>query len=309
MAMDYKRKAQLVHVSKRIAIYMILTCLAYVVVYPLFARIMYSFMSETDLNDDSVRLFAKNFTWENYKTAIDHMGYWSGLLRCVWESLLLSFLQLISVTLISYGIARFQFPGRGLLFVIAILTLLIPKQIMFIPLYFQFKDFNILGLLGESGINMLNTAWPMAMQALCGLGIQSGLLIFMLRQYFAGFPKELEEAAYIDGAGPYGTFFRIVLPSATTMLVTSFLFSFVWYWTDSFNRTVYMPSGAYLQKQVMIIYDSIASSMAQTNSINIFERSLINNAAILLFILPLVGVFMFCQRYFIESVERTGIVG
>lgn len=309
MAINYKRRARIQHIAKRTAIYLLLTCLAYVVVYPLFGRIMYSFMSEADLNDDSVMLFAKNFTWDNYTKAIEHMDYWSGVFKCAWMALLFSFLQTLSTTLLSYGIARFNFPGKGLLFTVAIVTLLIPQQIMSIPLYFQFRNFDIFGLLGERGISLLNTTWPVALLASTGLGLKSGLLVFMLRQYFGSFPKELEEAAAIDGAGPYGTFIRIVLPSATTMLVTAFLFSFVWYWTDSFNVTVYMPSGKFLQTQVTSIYDSIATEMSRTNSINIFERSLINNAAILLFILPLVCVFLFCQRYFIESVERTGIVG
>ena len=308
MAINHKRRAQIQRIAKRTAIYLLLTCLAYVVVYPLFGRIMYSFMSESDLNDDSVLLFAKSFTWENYSKAIEHMDYWSSVLKCAWMALLFSFLQTCSTTLLSYGIARFNFPGKGVLFTIAIVTLIIPQQIMSIPLYFQFKNFNLFGLLGKD-ISLLNSAWPIALLASTGLGLKSGLLVFMLRQYFGSFPKELEEAAAIDGAGPYGTFVRIVLPSAITMLVTAFLFSFVWYWTDSFNITVYMPSGTFLQTQVTAIYDSIATEMSRTNSINIFERSLINNAAILLFILPLVCVFLFCQRYFIESVERTGIVG
>lgn len=309
MTLSYKRRAQLRRIAQRLAVYLLLICLAYVVVYPLFGRIMYSFMSESDLNDDSVNLFAKNFTWQNYIMAYNHIDYGNGVLKAVGMTFLFSFLQTCSVTLLSYGLARFRFPGKNLLFVVAILTLLIPQQIMSTPLYFQFRFFNPMGLFGEESISLLNTPWPIALMAATGLGLKSGLLVFMLRQYFAGFPKELEEAAAIDGASPYGTFFRVVLPSALTMLVTAFLFSFVWYWTDSFNLTVYMPSGKFLQTEVVRIYDSIATEMSRTNSINIFERSLVNNAAILLFILPLVILFLFCQRYFVESVERTGIVG
>lgn len=304
--MTDKSKNRLIKIFKMIGIYVLLICLAYVIVYPLFGRFMYSFMTEADLNDASIHLFTKHFTLENFKEAAGYLNYGTGVLKSLFNFSLYSILQLTAVTLTAYGLARFKFPGRNVLFVISIVTLIIPPQILFIPLYFQFKGFDFFGLL-QNG--MLNTPFPLALLNATALGMNSGLLIFLLRQYFAGFPKELEEAAAIDGAGNFKTFVSVALPNARTMLVTSFLFSFVWQWTDDFYLSVFEPTQDYLQLTVTKVYDAVKAGTAGTGSIDVIGQSLINNAALLLFIIPLLIVFLFGQRYFIESIERSGIVG
>lgn len=306
--MTDKRKAHSVKVIQMIGIYLLLTCLAYVIVYPLFGRVMYSFMTEADLNDTTVHLFTKHFTFDNFKEAIRYMNYITGLIKSFINLTLYSVLQIAVVTLTAYGLARFRFPGRNLLFGISIVTLIIPPQILSVPLYFQFRSFDFFGLL-PVGIPMLNTRWPLALLCATGLGLNSGLLIFLLRQFFAGFPKELEEAAAIDGSGPFRTFISVAIPNAKTMMVTAFLFSFVWQWTDNFYLSVFEPTENYLQVIVTKVYDMVKAATSGTGSIDVIGQSLINNAALLLFIMPLMLVFMFGQRYFIESVERSGIVG
>lgn len=303
-----RRKAQFVRIVQHVAVYLLLTCLAYVIVYPLFGRIMYSFMTEADLNDDTVHLFTKHFTLDNYRQAIEYLDYGAGLVKSIASLVLYSSLQVGAATVIAYGLARFRFPGRNLLFIVTILTLIIPPQILSMPLYFQFRYFNLFGLLGD-GISLLNTPLPLTLLCMTGLGLKSGLLIFMLRQYFQGFPRELEEAAAIDGAGPIRTFWQVALPSARTMLVTIFLFSLVWQWTDAFYLSVFEPTKDYLQVIITKVYDMVKAATAGTGTIDVIGQSLINNAALLLFIAPLLVVFLFGQRYFIESVERSGIVG
>lgn len=305
--MTDKRKARLARVLQYAAIYLLLTCLAYVIVYPVFGRVLYSFMTEADLNDDTVHLFTKHFTLDNYRQAIQYMDYGTALLKSLLNLALYSLLQVASVTLTAYGLARFRFPGRGLLFLIALLTLIIPPFILSTPLYFQFRGITLFGLF-PSGL--LNTRLPLALMCATGLGLKSGLLMFILRQYFAGFPKELEEAASIDGAGALRTFWKVAIPSARTMLVTVFLFSLVWQWTDSFYLSIFEPTEDYLQTVITKVYDMVKASTATgTGAVDVIGQSLINNAALLLFIAPLLLVFLFGQRYFIESVERSGIVG
>lgn len=308
MKLSDRRKAQIVKAAQHAGVYLLLTCLAYVIVYPLFGRVMYSFMTEADLNDDTVHLFTKHFTLDNYRQAIDYMHYGTGLVKSLVSLAFYSLLQVGSATLIAYGLARFRFPGRNFLFVITILTLIIPPQILSTPLYFQFRFFNLFGLLGD-GVSMLNTPLPLALLCMTGLGLKSGLLIFMLRQYFQGFPKELEEAASIDGASPIRTFWQVAVPSARTMLVTVFLFSLVWQWTDDFYLSVFEPTENYLQVIITKVYDMVKAATAGTGTIDVIGQSLVNNAALLLFIAPLLLIFLFGQRYFIESVERSGIVG
>ncbi len=298
MKLSDRRRARLTHIGRLVLLYILLTCLAYTIVYPIFGRVMYSFMTEADLNDDTVHLFTKHFTFDNYREAAGYMDYGINLLRSFGLMLLYALLQVTAATVTAYGLARFRFPGRSLLFVISILTLIIPPQILAIPLYFQFRMFGL-----------LNTPVPTALLCVTGLGLKSGLLIFMLRQYFAGFPKELEEAAAIDGAGPLRVFGQVALPSARTMLVTVFLFSFVWQWTDDFYLSVFEPTQDYLQVVISQVYNMVKAATEHSGSVDVIGQSLVNNAAVLLFIFPLLAVFFFGQRYFIESVERSGIVG
>ena len=300
-------KNRLIHLGQSLITYVLLSCLAYVILYPVFARLMYSFMTAADLNDDTVFLFTKHFTLDNYKQAIGFMNYGLNLLKSTFTVLIYSVLQLVAVTVIAYGLARFRFPGRGLLFVISIITLIIPPQILSMPLYFQFQNLNILGI--NTGLNLLNTPIPTALLCITGLGLKSGLLIFMMRQYFSGFPKELDEAAAIDGAGPFKTFFMVVLPSSGTMLITIFLFSLVWQWTDGFYVSVFEPTSEYLQVVVQQVYGMVKVATQGSGNVDVVGQSLINNAAFLLFIAPIIVVFLFGQKHLIEGVERSGIVG
>lgn len=300
-------KKRLINIGQALITYVLLTCLAYIIVYPVFARLMYSFMTSADLNDDTVFLFTKNFTLENYTQAWEFMNYGVSFFKTAALVLTYTLLQTTSVTFIAYGLARFRFPGRGLLFVISIITLIIPPQILSIPLYFQFQNLSVLGI--NTGINLLNTPIPNALLCITGVGLKSGLLIFLMRQYFTSFPKELDEAAAIDGAGPYKTFLLVALPSARTMLVTIFLFSLVWQWTDRFFVSVFEPTSKYLQMMVTQVYGMVKVATQTSGNVDVIAQSLINNSALLLFILPMLIVFLFGQRYFIEGVERSGIVG
>ena len=291
-----RRRAALGRFGRQALLYILLTCLAYVIVYPVFGRIMYSFMTAADLNDDTVFLFTKHFTLDNYIRVAAIMDYGASLLRTVGVVALNCVLQVSAAAVTAYGLARFRFPGRGLLFFISILTLIIPPQILTTPLYFRFID-------------LLNTPIPTALLCATGLGLKSALLIFMLRQYFAGFPRELEEAASIDGAGPIRTFLRVALPSAGTMLTTVFLFSVVWQWTDNFYPSVFDPTTDYLPLVITRVYNAVKAATEHSGTVDVIGQSLLNNAAYLLFILPLLVIFLIGQRYFVESVERSGIVG
>ena len=133
---------------------------------------------------------------------------------------MVSVLQLAISCLVGYGFARFKFKGRNILFFIVILSLIVPAQTILIPLYFRF-----------SSIGLLNTIWPVVILSACGIGLKNGLYIYLMRQFFRGMPRELEQSAYIDGAGPLRAFVQIILPNAFNMMITVFLFSFTWQWT------------------------------------------------------------------------------
>lgn len=290
--------------------------ICYVILYPIFTKFCVSVMSESDLYDSTVKFIARSFTWTNYKMAFEGMDYVNTLLKTIALSAGVSILQLLSCMLTAYGFARFRFPGKNLLFGCVIFSLIVPPQIIMLPLFMFFRFFDVFGIISTTNgapINLINTIWPYLIQAVTCTGFKNGLYIYMLRQFFKGMPKELEEAAFVDGSGRIRTFLQIMLPSAIPMMVTVFLFSFVWQWTDTFYTSLYTPNAPFLSSKLSglsaAVYSQYESFGGNMNFISPAFSSMMNNTGVILTILPLLILYLFCQKYFVEGIERSGIVG
>ena len=172
--------------------------------------------------------------------------------------------------------------------------LIVPSQTIILPLYVNLNNF-----LG-TGLSFIDTPFALLFLAITGLGLKNGLYIYMMRQFFRGMPKELEMSAYIDGAGHFRTFFSVMLPNASNMMITIFLFAFTWQWTDTTYNTMLMPNLNILTNTIMNVTVSSGDDVTQT-------QALLDTSSLLL-ILPLLIVFLFAQRYFIQSIERSGLV-
>ena len=145
--------------------------------------------------------------------------------------------------------------------------------------------------------------------AILGVGLRGGLFIYIFRQFFRGMSKELEEAAYIDGCGPFGTFLRIMAPNALASGLVVFLFSLVWHWNDYFTTSALFTSPNKARPLSLILmakYGEIGITFMSSDDVN---STYILNAAALLVVLPMIIVFAFTQRYFIESVDKVGVKG
>ncbi len=279
---------------------------SFVVLYPLLKIISQSFMERRDLYDASVLWLPKHFTLENYAYTIEWMDYVPSFLNSLWSSTLATLLQLFSCVTAGYAFARYRFPFHRILFGAVIVMLIIPPQLTMMASYMQFYDFDvahILHLINGKGINLLDSQWPIMLMSATGTGIRSGLFIYMFRQFFRSMPRETEEAAMVDGAGHFRIFFTIMLPGATTVLVTVALFSFVWQWNDVFFTNLYNRTFQNLTMQTQMIasnfVDTLDPAVAQLH----------RSVALLLTIAPLVLLFLVMQRFFVESVERSGVVG
>jgi multiple sugar transport system permease protein len=302
MALKAKAVAALVSLLRTLLI----IGLCYVILFPLFSKVSPAVMERRDLFDQTVRWIPRHPTLENFRVAFVNMSYGRAFLGSFVLSSSVSLLQLLVCTAVGYGFARFRFPGSGVLFWIAITTLVVPPQMMMLPLYLNFRYFNPLGLLPEPGINLMNTYWPFILLSLTGNGLRNGLFIFIMRQFFRGMPRELEDAAYVDGAGALKTFSAVMLPGAIPALVIVFLFSFVWQWNDYFYSGMLMSNS----KILPVMLDKLAMATVGTDvEAHMHYVSLINNAGSLLFMAPLLALYVFMQRYFVESIERTGLVG
>jgi multiple sugar transport system permease protein len=222
-------------------------------------------------------------------------------------------LTAISCALAGYAFARLKFKGSNLLFGGVILTIMVPPTTILIPMYLNLKDFSLMGLIplitGKS-VNLLNSYWPFILTSVTANSLKAGLYIFIFRQFFRGIPREVEEAAYMDGAGVGQTFLRIMLPNAIPSIITVLLFSFVWQWNDSFFTTTYLTSSHVMSTQLSSLPYNLTILLGNDPSAkDPFYLSMVQDTGILLAILPLIIMYLFVQRYFVESIERTGLVG
>lgn len=289
----------------RIIRLVIVTGLSFLILYPFFIKISMSFMDVNDYYDKTVKYIPKNFTLDNIREAWKQLNYLESGKNTLILSVFCSLIQMMSCTLIAYGFARFKFKGRNVLFSLVIFSLLIPPQTILVSLYMRFRYFDLLNIFGTTGrtggFNLIDSFWPFVLLSFTGLGLKNGLYIYIMRQFFRGMPKELEEAAYVDGSGAFRTFWQVMLPSAVPMMLTIFLFAFSWQWTDTFYTGLFFNRLKVLATAIFNIRDD--------KGIDPVIISAWRNTAVMLVITPLILVYSFAQKYFVQGIERSGIVG
>lgn len=283
--------------------------LSFVILYPILYMISTSLRPQAEMNDPSVMWIPKTIRFENFVEIWNAIDYPSTLWNTLVLNIVSSVLQVGTCALTGYGFARFKFKGKNLLFGIVILQIIVPTQIILIPQFMQFRYFDIFGLfnalLGDS-ISLIDTNWSMYIPAVLCNGIRSGLFIYLFRQFFRGLPKELEDAAYLDGCGPFKTFISVMVPNAASSFLTVFIFSIVWYWNDYYVSSMYFTQGNTISLKI----DSIANliSMHLYGEIrNASEFIVWMEAGCLLAIAPIIIMYVFLQKYFTEGIAKAGL--
>ena len=258
-----------------------------------------AFRTPADIGDPSVIWIPRHFTVTNLTDAIKFMDYWNSLKNTFLLCVISSLLQIVSCALVGYGLSRFRFFGRSFIFGLVIFTIVIPPTVTYTPTYLMFND-----------LKLIDTRWAMYLPAILGVGIKSGLFIYIFRQFYINLPRELEDAAYIDGCGHFKTFLRIIVPNAGVAFLTVFLFSLVFYWNDYFVTSMYFTN----LKTVSTALANIGSAISMFSGyeglrVDPYLRATRMQAGCLLTIAPLMVIYMGLQRYFITGIERSGIVG
>lgn len=294
--------------------------ISYVILQPFFSKIASSFMGRDDFVDVAVKYIAKYPTLDTYKAIVSDRYYVEALLNTLVLSAFCGLMQTFICTVVGYGFAKFKFKGSGILFLCVVFTMVVPHETLQLSMFMKFRYFDVLWIFkflgGEvieglkildfSSLNLNNSYWPLAVLSFTGLAFKNGLYIFMMRQFFRGVPDELEESAYIDGSGVFRTFFQIIIPLSTSMMITVFLFAFSWQWTDDFYTTVFFTTESIkLMPDVIGVPKSLDTNYAGQN----LYISAIQNTCGLMIIAPLIVIYLFCQRYLIQGIERSGIVG
>ena len=290
--------------------------LCFLILQPLLNKISVSFMTEGDLYDPIVTSIPLHFTTENYKLAGGLMEYGKTLINSLVISLTIAVLQVSMSTLVGYGFARFQFPFKKFWFACVMMMVLIPPQVISTSLHLHFRFFDILGifqLTTGSTLNLRGSVIPYYLMSAGCMGLKNGLYIYMIRQFFRNIPKELEEAAYVDGCGTLKTFIRIMLPDAKPILTSCFLFAFVWQWTDGFYSSMFLGKVGLLSIKLRQLPDTFGGYMARISGaassagVSVPYSNCMLATGTLMVIVPLIILYLFAQRGFVESLSSTGI--
>lgn len=297
--------------------YFFLLALSYVVLFQLIYMITYAIRPVADEYNPSIGWIPSEFTFKNFAVAIEALDYVKSGLNSVWIMLVAAMIEVFMCALVAYGFARFEFKGKNALFFLVLITIMVPTQMLVVPMYLNFKDFDILwigqliknataalGMNDGAGIdmrvNLLNTAATFYLPSLFAVGVRSGLFIFIYRKFFEGLPRELEEAAYVDGAGPLRTYISVILPSSGVVFLTVTIFSCIWHWNESYLSSMFLQQNPTLAVMLELFSESPIGGTDTRGA---------EMAACLLFVLPMLIVYMILQRKFVQSIDRVGIVG
>lgn len=287
--------------------------ISYVVLYPLMYMVSNAFKPVAQYYDPSVIWIPKTLTLENFYIVTLVMDIGEVMKNTLIISIIPAVISTMICMMIGYGLARFNFRGKKLVLAGLILTIIVPQQTISTSLYSSFRYFDFLGILSLLKIptpNLIGTPWVTILPSMLGVGLKSGIFIFIYMQFFQGLPKELQEAAAIDGSGEFRTFLRIVVPTAKNINIAVLLLSLVWNWNDYYTPAMFIRTK-----------NTIATAMANfqanlqnlhnmgTGVENIQTANTQIQAACLIAIVPMVVLYIFLQKRFAEGIENSGLTG
>ena len=280
--------------------YFILTGMGFVFLYPLLYMLSVSLMDTEDLVDATVTWIPTHLSFDSFLKAVKTLDFWSGLRDSLIMTVIPAGLQTFTLALAGYGLARYRVPGKKFWMALAVFIFLIPVQVTMIPRFLLFNSYKLIG-----------TVWPVYLISLLGQGVKSSVFLLIYYNFFNSYPKALDEAATIDGAGPLKVFFKIALPMAKPALVLTYLFSFIWIWNDTTQLPQYSTGAVttlpmHLQ-QFVERFNKLYASVGVSTGGALNES--IRLAGTLLTILPLILLYFLVQKQFVQSIERTGLTG
>ncbi|QKE74502.1 carbohydrate ABC transporter permease [Arthrobacter citreus] len=266
--------------SKTILIHLILIIGSLAMVFPFIWMILTSLKTYAESIHVPPVFIPKNFQWVNYKDVFDLLPFFKFMFNTLIITVIRTGGQLLLCSLAAYAFARIEFPGRNFLFLIALSVLMVPGQVFLLPQY----------------MIMVKLGWLNTLQAVVVPGLFSAFGTFLLRQFFMGLPKELEEAARLDGCNHFQIYWRIMLPLAKPGLVALGIFTTLWSWNE-----LMWP----------MIVNSSPDTMTLSVGLSSLQGQYLTNYPVLmagsfLAILPMLILFMILQKQFIEGIAITG---
>lgn len=307
-------KDRLTSIGIFIVRWLLILAVGYIILFPLLQMLSQSVMTQEQYTDTSVVWIPKAVSSINFEVAWESMEYPKTFLWTVIVNCLSALVQVLTCAITAYGFSRFNFKGKSFFMALLIFSIIVPAQMTVIPSYINFRNFDVLGILKLIGSifgtelrpNLTDTPFAFYLPSILSVGIRSGLVIFIYMQFFKGLPKELEEASAIDGAGPLKTFFSIVMPSSGVAITSVTILSLIWHWNEYFLSVMYFSNNNTLAVRLANLRVFL-SNMGLDAKMAVMTG--VVKAGSLLFILPMLIMYLIMQRRFIQSIDRIGIVG
>jgi ABC-type glycerol-3-phosphate transport system permease component len=269
----------------RIFGYSLLIVTSLFLISPVFFMTIASFKVDAEYMKYPIVVFPKIWHWENYGLVFSMTPFAKIALRTGVLAVGTATINAVISSLVGYAFARYSVPGSGQLFGVVVAMLIVPFIVTLIPQFIIYAR-----------LQLTNTYWPWILGALGG----TPFYIFMFRQFFLGFPRELEEAAEVDGCGPFRIYLQIFLPNAKPVFATVMIFAIIAVWGDYLTPSIYLSSS----KTLLGVALTAAFKDPQGNDIKT-----VSLAASVLYIIPLIVVFFIGQKYILQGVVTSGLKG
>ncbi len=271
--------------SERIVLYVVMGFLSLVFLIPLIWLVTTSVKAQGEVFAYPPVWIPESIQWSNFSEAIDRAPLWTWLKNTTTVTALAVIGNVVTSSLVAYGFARLEFPGRNILFILLLSTMMLPEVILLIPQFILFRE-----------LGWIDTLYPLVVPSFFGGGAFN---IFLVRQFYLTIPRDFDDAARLDGASNWQIWRQILLPLSAPVLTAVAIFSFVNHWNDFLGPLIYLQSE-----------DNKTLALGLRAFISPTDASWnISMAASLFLVVPVLIIFFVGQRYFIRGVAMTGITG
>ncbi|MBP5248438.1 MAG: carbohydrate ABC transporter permease [Lachnospiraceae bacterium] len=290
--------------TMRILFYLLLICVSFVFLEPIFRIISKTFMTPEDVIDPGVNWVPRKLSLNNLKVAIKVLNLKTTLVNSILFSGALAVGETICAAITGFALSRYEFAGKKFWYVMILLCFIVPTTVLMVPRLMMFVTVQ-----EAVKYTLIGTPIPQLLMSVFGQGVNSTILILIFQNFFNLIPKSLDEAAMIDGAGPFRVFVHIGLRLSLTTVLVVFLFAFVWNWNETYVTGTLLRSGLQLLPSKLALFDSEFESAVSSTGSAFKLNEAYKMAATFISIAPLLLLYSFVQKKFIEGIENTGITG
>ena len=282
-------RTRIVGAAQRTLLYGIAVLAALLFMVPFFWTISSSLKAHTEIYAYPPQWLPAVPQWQNYALVFSKVPFATFARNSIIVTFSAMAGQIISASLVAFGFARFRFPGRGVLFLLVLSTMLLPWEVTIVPLFLIFRQ-----------VGLLNSLWPLVIPSFFGGGAFS---IFLLRQFFLTIPRDFDEAARMDGANSLQIFALVILPLSRPALATVAIFSFLNHWNEFIGPLIYINSSQWFTMPIGLrFFQNVPFSGEEPREALLMAASLIMAG-------PCVLLFFVAQKYFVQGIVMSGIKG